>query len=276
MRSRSSPRDSRLTSRRPGPRAQANRLGAVVVDLLISLRPAWWVLRGYAAYQLIWSLFPTGVIAWATLLVLVAGSVWTGHHSWGPFGRVLIVAGNLLAVLVLLTSFAEIEANNAAYLSDINGDGYFYGDESEEVAAGLLLNGREVTNVFAYDAEGKLLEKVQLFGPDGEPIITSVPGGNGCLKLAGAPENPNEDAPCDTPGVWLPSLLETGAMAWNVFPMSMATATFENPTQAIPGAEAAKRNPPFVKVPAVAKDAVGKDAVGKDSETEKSGPKKPD
>ena len=45
--------------------------------------------------------------------------------------------------------------------------------------------------------------------------------------------------------------METGAQAWNVFPMKMVESTFEDPTKPVVGAVAQDRPAPFLKVPAL-------------------------
>jgi hypothetical protein len=179
---------------------------AWVLDFLATLQPAWWIVRGWAAYQVVGAVFgfegdllPSGWY-WPVLLVLVAGSVFVGLWRWRAWVKILIVMGNVIAVIATI--------------------------------AGVV-------------SKGEPLNGVQLFDQDGKPLATSVPGGNGCLVTW-----PDDDA-CKVPGAWVPSLLETGATVWNVYPVKMVESSLEDPTTAVPGAVPQDRPVPFVTVPAL-------------------------
>lgn len=229
------------------------------LDFLITLRPAWWIVRGWAAYQVAGAFFgfegdllPFSGFTWFVLAAMVVGSVAVGLRHWPGWMRVLIAAGNVVAVVATVSGLSQVpshadvtEAWNSAdpgYSDD--GSGYAPGD-------GVYSGGSEVTNIFAYDAAGKLLSGVQLFDQDGKPIRTSTPGGNGCLTWG--PDG--YDGPCEKPGAWLPETLATGVLAWNVYPMRMAESTEEDPTTPIPGAVAQDRPAPFPTVPALQRPA---------------------
>ena len=229
-----------------------NPAGAATLDFMASLQPAWWVLRGYLAFYLVMQMFgsrgqliPTNIFAVALAVVMIVGSVWVGTRNWGSFMRVLVFAGNLLAVFVL---FFAIDAVTAA--TSAQNDSYDWGEETSDMT-GVYLNGKEVTNLFAYDANGALISQVQLFDQDGKPVITSVDGGSGCLEWVQSPETADYDNGCLTQGVWLPRQLETGAKAWNIFPMLMAEMSDSDNLKPKDGAVPVEAKPPFVKVPAV-------------------------
>ncbi len=123
-----------------------------------------------------------------------------------------------------------------------NGD---YGSGYEDGVAGamndpaeLVLHGQPVTNIFAYGADGKLLQNVQLFDQDGKPLtaVSAEPEGDACA---------NED--CTS--IVRPRRLETGQSVFNVFPLANVP-TDQNSAPA-PGAVAVTPDAPFVKVPAV-------------------------
>lgn len=225
---------------------------AAVLDFLVTLRPAWWIVRGWAAYQCVGAFFgfegdllPTGA-HWLVLAVLVAGSVFVGLRRWPGWVRVLIAVGNAIAVVATVVAVAQVPS------SEDVGRAWSYADSAYENdsamvgpdGTGIWLNGTQVTNIFAYDAKGQVLDGVQLFDQDGKPLATSVPGGNGCLAK-------DEWEECTTPGAWVPTQLETGATAWNVYPMRMAESSFEDPTAPLAGAVPQERPAPFVKVPAL-------------------------
>ena len=245
---------------------------AAVLDFLVTLRPAWWIVRGWAAYQCVGAFFgfegdllPSGAY-WLVLAVLVGGSVFVGLRQWPGWVRVLIGVGNAIAVVATVVGLAQVPNSGDLDRAWSSADAAYYDDSAVAGpdGTGLWLNGAEVTNVFAYDARGQALHGVQLFDQDGKPLATSVPGGNGCLVK-------DEWDECTTPGAWVPTQLETGATAWNVYPMRMAESSFEDPTAPIPGAAPQDRPAPFVKVPAlmtVAADAPAPEAKGKSTARE--------
>lgn len=217
-----------------------------IADFLSALRPAWWLIRAWVAYQVVMHVIgavnghrlwlPTDLLQWLTLSAFVLVSVQWGRGLWrtralGP----LIVVGNVVAAMLLIPMISAAQTSSGVV---------FYGGEAEpQDLTGVYMNGAPVTNIFGYDADGKLLEPFQLFDQDGKPITTSVPGGNGCL-----------DPDCNETGFWTPSYLETGQTAWNVFPMRMVRMIFNEQTgsdEPDPAAKAQDRKPPFVKVPAV-------------------------
>lgn len=219
-----------------------------VLDALVELRPVWWVLRAWVAYQVavsfsgrLDSALPYDVLSWVLLLVLVVVSVQWGRKQWLPFGWLagLVVVGNIVAAVSLLPAIGVSNITN----SPAGYEDFYYEEPVPEAMAGVSLDGKEVTNIFAYDADGKALKNVQLFDQDGLPLATSVPGGNGCL-----------DPECTEKGVWVPSIIETGAKAWNVFPMMMALSMQDEKTGNLvpdPSAKSQERPAPFFKVPAL-------------------------
>lgn len=231
---------------------RTHRMTAAVLDYLATLRSAWWIVRAWAAYQCFGGIFgfegdllPSGIISWVLLLVLIAGSVFLGQRAWPRWGRTLIGVGNAFAIVVLLFAVAALPTR--ADLDNANGGGTTYYDDEYAQApdgTGVRLNGNEVTNIFAYNARGEAINGVQLFDQDGNALATSVPGGNGCLV------HDDWDG-CSTPGAWMPTQLETGGTAWNVYPMKMAESTFDDPMTPVAGAVAQDRPAPFLKVPAL-------------------------
>lgn len=228
-------------------------LGAGALDLLIELRPVWWVLRAWVAYELVGVIFgfegpafPPNFGLWVFLGLLVLISVQWGRHRWVPAKGAagLILVGNVIAGLTLLPS-----VQHAYDASQAESPAEYMQRTVDEPQEGVLLNGKEVTNIFAYGADGKPVKNVQLFDQDGRPLATSVPGGNGCLQGSNCEDGGNVGA-----GVWVPSVLETGAKSWNVFPMQMVLAAFDDSTGVFgpdPAAKPEDRTAPFLKVPAV-------------------------
>lgn len=252
---------------------------SATLDFLATLRPAWWIVRGWVAYQVLCLTFlgmwrtdvlPSNFFLWLILLLFVAGSVFLGMRSWPGPVRVLIVLGNAFAALVLIPVLVNVPNNVDLEMANVDSQAYDYeGSYDAGDGTGVWLNGSEVTNIFAYNARGERLTGVQLFDQDGTPLTTSVPGGNGCLEK-------DEWEECLKPGAWMPVQLETGATAWNVFPLKMAESTFEDPTRPVAGAVAQDRPAPFLQVPALLVASPTADAQDSAAQgEEKDGAKKP-
>lgn len=161
-----------------------------VWDVIAALRPAWWVLRGWAVavllarlvpgwedYGLAWLPGVDPVLAVVLLVVCVAGSalvglgrIWPGAGGPGARGavaRLVLVGLNVGAVAALVVVNAELE--------DHLWDRYSQGYEQAYVGAtgadqGVLNRGEQVCNIAAYDADGQPLTGVQLFDQAGRPL----------------------------------------------------------------------------------------------------------
>ena len=233
----------RDTKRDIGIAIRRNPALAGIADFLVTLRPAWWLVRAWVAYEVFAllggsrdSFVPTEFVLWLVLAAFVVVSVQWGRGKWRFRGLApAIVIGNVVAAVLLIPMISAADSSSSEV---------YYTDASEpQDLTGVYLNGQPVTNIFGYGADGKLLKGIQLFDQDGKPMATSVPGGNGCL-----------DPDCNENGFWTPSYLETGQTAWNVFPMKMVGMIFNPQTgsdEADPAAKAQDRKPPYVKVPAV-------------------------
>lgn len=246
-----------------------NPAGEWFLDFLVSLRPAWWILRGYAAYAVFNGAFlgftqhiPTHILAVLACLVFVAGSVWVGSRAWNQAMRVLIVLGNIFAIYVLLLAI------ESAIFSFANA--HTYDDFVDSSPVGLQLGGTQIENIFAYDENGELIPRVQLFDQEGNPITSVIEDDTTCIRS-------NESAAVTDPdecldAVWQPQKLETGAEAWNIFPMLKVPSDPVDDLEPLTGADAVSPNPPFVKVPALGAtgDAESSDGAKMDDEDKKS------
>ena len=136
---------------------------------LVTLRPAWWVVRGYLAAWAVVSLIggmrglrPHGVLGLGMALVAILVSVrlgrgWLRHMA---MTRPLLVLGNTIAVVVaLMASTAGVTSCEMRY------DAQAYGPPP-----GVSLDGNYVGNIYAYDADGQRITGVRLFAQDGRPL----------------------------------------------------------------------------------------------------------
>ncbi len=155
-------RDSfaRLTEQRPWLRS--------ATAFLVTLRPAWWFLRGYLAAWAVGGVLginhgirPRGLTG--TLMTLMAivvsvqlGRGWLRHLA---LTRPLLVLGNTTAVIVMLiAATAGVTSGEASYSMDTI------------PPPGVSLNGQQVGNIYAYDSDGKRITGVRLFAQDGRPL----------------------------------------------------------------------------------------------------------
>ncbi len=223
---------------------QGNPTLAAVADFLEVLRPAWWVLRAWIAAWLLAALFGMqvgyglGALSSIPLLVFAVVSIQWGRGRWQfPGLRGIVVAGNVIAVVALLPvvtasqSWDDGSEYNAGFESGLSSG---YGGESE----GLFFNGQPLENIYVYDAAGQKLSGVQLFDVQGRPLV------------------PNREAD-DTQIQQTPATLETGAEAFNVYPLQITRMTWDDYGDLVPdpnpdpGKVAAYADGPFIKVPAV-------------------------
>jgi hypothetical protein len=156
-------------------------------EVVQTLRPAWWVLRAWVAVEILdlftgpWeyaSLIPRfgNDLAGLVLLVgAVVGSVLMGlRRAWpasrsrvSVLARVVLLGLNALAVMwtpVVVDSFPS-----ARWVNDMAHPGAS-GMFRPYHQPGLLNDGHRVRNVFAYDAQGRPLQGVQLYDQTGTPL----------------------------------------------------------------------------------------------------------
>jgi hypothetical protein len=167
-------------------RAAASRWWPMVREYVRMLRPVWWVLRAWIAFQVLHqvvgssrgSVLPQSLRSLATALVVLVVSVELGRRTvsaernplWqNPFRRRLViagllVAGNLLAVLAAPVVFAHINESPPFYVNSY----------PVPPVEGLWLNGTEARNIFPYDAQGRPLSGVQLFTENGDRLTVGI------------------------------------------------------------------------------------------------------
>jgi hypothetical protein len=245
------PRLRRLRTRVGGIRVSATRrirssaAGAALLDFLLVLRPLWWVLRGWVVYAVA-SVFaggpistvPTDPVRWLVLSAFVILSVQWGRGHWLPwrwlpgFRSVVSVCAILVMPVVLNYTAHQANVQNSAFV-----------EYNPSPTPGLMQSGVQVTNVFAYDADGQPLTDVQLFDQDGRP-----------LNVVNDPANTHYLPQLDAIGeqdMVVPSLLVPGG-GWNVFPLRLVTSGYIDYTYDFLGqadqADAAPSPFPFAQV----------------------------
>ena len=205
------------------------------------LRPAWWVLRGWVVGALLvaWFGTHTGPPSLVPMRVgdalIMAGtalvSVQWARGRWlpGRWRHRLTLATSVLAVLAVPAvanathdqsvfgtqgSTTEVADGSYADAGVVAYDEYGFEYDGDD---GVVVEGRQVANLFVYDAQGKPLRDVQVFDDRGRPVRTVPEGAEGTSW-----------AVPDVDGAWSfrPATSGDGRERWNVYPL-----------QAVPEAE---------------------------------------
>jgi hypothetical protein len=142
-----------------------------VRDFVVTLRPAWWVLRAWILLEGVLRIFfggqsgtllIGGPLGFLLLMAAVVLSVEAGRRlpTLDRRRQTAVTVVNVLAVLALVPVLVTATANRY-----VDGDSYV-----SDSPSGLVNNGEAVSNVFPYDAQGHPLTGVQLYDQNGRPI----------------------------------------------------------------------------------------------------------
>ncbi|WP_161628075.1 HAAS signaling domain-containing protein [Microbispora catharanthi] len=143
------------------------------------LRPAWWVLRGYAIALAVLApisapgLVPGDLPAWVFTLAVIWGSVWLGRRGrtrGSRWSRALLLGADLLAAVLVVTAMADVPSTSS------RGVAFDYGPRPDVYAPGMRVErvsslGGDVSNIFPYAEDGTPLHNVRLYDQDGNPIM---------------------------------------------------------------------------------------------------------
>jgi hypothetical protein len=158
---------------------------------LVELRPAWWIARGLLValgLGLVLGI-ETGP---AVIPLLVAGavvSVRSGRR--GRTSHLARLAGWAVAAVAVVAFLALTSSGDPVDSVDQDDSTQFFPTESGIVHA----DGRQITNIYAYDRDGTPIDDVLLYDQDGEPLDA----GSDLYDLEGYPLDTN--FPVDGAGV---------------------------------------------------------------------------
>ncbi len=205
-----------------------------VAAFLVTVRPAWWVLRGYLAAWALWSILGTrttgipdlrtqGFFEFCSALLGIVVSVQLGRgwlRRWA-LSRPLLVLGNAIAVIVALMALAS-------------GQGSSYTVDGYSPPPGVSVDGMQVGNIYAYDSDGRRITGVRLFAQDGRPLG----GGVDAYDLRGNPIGVVRDG--------------SGAPVTNVYPKPLfGPDPWQNIDPANPELDPGAWTPPMSIVPLI-------------------------
>lgn len=177
---------------------RGNSVGAALVETIIALRPAWWIARAWIAVELVgmffsaqWFPLPTFTGAPLVFALAVVISVWLGRrassHRQTSGEHVLVLLGNVVAVLGLAAVIGTLASRGV-----LGNDDEVYREDASFLGAvptgAFHEDGTQITNLYPYGADGRLLENVRLYDQDGRPF-TSVKY-DGCMfdSMMGEPK----------------------------------------------------------------------------------------
>lgn len=182
-----------------------------VRTFLPTLRPGWWVLRGWLALfaLIVWLhgselspyssdlLVPTyhgnWLIGFVAVLIAVVASVVLGLRTAALplWTRRVIAAASALVVAFSISMYGDAQSVSSTFFQPH----YYAPAPSPKPYIGITLDGHHPLNIYPYDAQGHLLTNVRLFDERGKPLQglgKSTPQGQQLVRVlpsdaAGAP-----------------------------------------------------------------------------------------
>lgn len=192
---------------------RSNAVGAAALDLAISLRPVWWILRGYIFLCIALSIVhrindnrsdfaPKTLAAWLLLLVAFFVSIQWGRGRFATLRWLRWVRNTATVVAVVAIPFVLTHVSDAVGSSLRPSPSV---ESTSNYGLGIIVNGNTVTNIFAYDAKGNPLTDVRLFDQNGKPLDAA----DSRSKYLDSGNNT----------IVVPSLASAGGSGWNTYPL---------------------------------------------------------
>jgi hypothetical protein len=165
-------------------RLAGTAVGREAIRLRPVLQPAWWVLRAYLAVALVTAFeqgtsypgfplprpFGSSIIGLLAIVAAIPLSVRLGQRRpQARTGRLLAVAANA-ALVVFALVLAGRTGEPAVQYVPVGGPVGWQADGCLRTA-----DGGRITNLYAYDAEGRLLDPVLLYDQNGQPVDDLCP-----------------------------------------------------------------------------------------------------
>jgi len=204
---------------------------AAVLAFLVALRPAWWIIRGWALFYVLagFTPIPQNEFDPWLLIALVLLSVQWGRGRWLPWkwSRGGVIALSVIAALAVPALFTAV-VDKVTFSNRM--------DPNDYISEGILLNKQQVTNIFAYGPDGEPLTDVRLYDQNGSPL-SLIPGTWGEQSYWTGEDTllvPSQDA---------------GTEGWNVYPLQSIDSGDLTDTGGVPAwAKRTDVAPPFNSV----------------------------
>jgi hypothetical protein len=182
----------------------AHPVAAETIAFFVALRPVWWVLRAWGLFYIFtgFNAFPGNQFDPMLGVALLLLSIQWGRGHWLPWkwSRGAVVALSVIAVLTL-PSIASAVEGRVTFADRM--------DPNDYVSDGILLDKQQVTNIFAYGADGELLTGVRLYDQDGDPLSV-MSDQFGDQAYWGSPDGEFALVPSE----------QAGTEGWNVYPLA--------------------------------------------------------
>ena len=242
----------------------SHRRWPAVRDFLVSLRPVWWVARGWALFFVVASitgipfgLGPRGFVAFLLFVAVVVVSVQHGRGMWSPPERFAgaVTVLNVLAIVVLPFAASAADGRDGGYVDQA------YGVESSAVADGVYIDGEPVQNLFVYGPDGLPVDGARILDEDLRPVVVASPDGL-------------YDASSGVSRYWEPREDAQGREVWNAFPLATFGAAegewdedagrwvLDEGARVVPPAPPVDRLSPLALSPAATTSSAGPSAPG--------------
>lgn len=187
----------------------SHRRWPAVRDFLVSLRPVWWVARGWALFFVVagvlgipFGLWPSGFLAFLAFVTVLVASVQHGRGVWSPperfAGTVRVI--DVLAIVVLPFAVGAAGPDDG-YVSEASVV------EPSPVADGVYLDGEPVENLFVYGPDGLPVDGARIVDAELRPVVVGRAGG----------VYDDEDG---SSRFWEPREDEQGREVWNAYPLA--------------------------------------------------------
>lgn len=140
---------------------------------LLTLRPAWWVVRGYAITALILaapfgglrSMVPPGPGFWVGTVAAVVSVRWGLRGPVDSTRTLLVRIANVVAGLVVAWLLVGISASQS-----LAGAQVAPADAGPAPAYSSMSGSYDLSNLYLYDQDGKRLSNVRVFDAMGQPV----------------------------------------------------------------------------------------------------------
>jgi hypothetical protein len=163
-------------------RGRQSWAGQELTRLSPVLRPAWWVARAYLAVAFLAEAHGVGADAFPipellgsrfigvlAVLAAIPLSVRLEERALRRSGRLLLTGANVVLAFYGLSLLDDGGSSRVEYVQSHGTPTY------AERGCLAAVSGQPITNLYAYDSEGRLLDPVLLFDQDGQPVDNLCP-----------------------------------------------------------------------------------------------------